>query len=236
MNTHSLLPFIGAAAVAIACGAGTPVAPTQAAAAPPAVRRVVVLGDSLAVSPSRAQAFPAQLQVMVERAGLPWAVLNAGISGDTTAGGVQRVEALLAPDVGVLVLALGANDGLRGLPPDNVRRNLSTIIDAAQARSIDVLLCGMETLPTHGWDYMLAFHRLFPAVASEHRVPLVPFLLEGVALVTEMNGPDGVHPNSAGARRIAETVWPALERLLRDQPLVSPATQLPNSTSVPLTD
>jgi acyl-CoA thioesterase I len=226
MNIHSLLSFIGAAAVAMACGAETPATPTQAVAVPPAVRRVVVLGDSLAVSPSRAQSFPAQLQVMVERAGLPWVVVNAGISGDTTAGGVRRVEPLLTPDVGVLVLALGANDGLRGLPPDSVARNLSTIIEAAHARAIDVLLCGMETLPSHGWDYMFGFHRVFPTVASEHRVTLVPFLLDGVALVPEMNGPDGVHPNSAGARRIAETVWPALERLLGDQRRLSPATPL----------
>ena len=138
-----------------------------------------------------------------------------GINGDTTSGGVRRVEALLTADVGVLVLALGANDGLRGVPTDVVSRNLSQIIAAAQARGIAVLLCGMETLPTRGWDYLLAFHRIFPDLASRHQVPLVPFLLSGVALVREMNGPDGFHPNTAGAMQIAENVWLYLQRLLR---------------------
>jgi len=146
---------------------------------------------------------------------LPWVVVNAGVSGDTTTGGVRRVEALLGPDVGVLVIALGANDGLRGVAPETVSRNLSSIIEAAQSRDIAVLLCGMETPPTRGWDYTVAFHRIFPATASKYSVPLVPFLLSGVALVPEMNGSDGVHPNAAGARRIAENVWPFLEPLLR---------------------
>jgi acyl-CoA thioesterase-1 len=173
----------------------------------------VVLGDSLAVSPSPAQAFPAQLQQIIDREGLRWVVVNAGINGDTTASGVRRVEALLT-DVGALVVALGANDGLRGIPTDTVARNLTAIVQAAQMRGIAVLLCGMETVPTRGWDYLLAFHRIYPAIASELPVPLVPFLLSGVALVPEMNGPDGFHPNAAGARRIAENVWPFLQPLL----------------------
>lgn len=179
------------------------------------MRRVVVLGDSLAVFPSAKESFPAQLQKMVESVALPWVVVNAGVSGDTTTGGVRRFERLLAPDVGVLVVALGANDGLRGVPADTVSRNVSTIIETAQSRGITVLLCGMETPPTHGWDYTVAFHRIFPALASKHNVPVVPFLLSGVALMRDMNGPDGVHPNAAGARRIAENVWPFLEPLLR---------------------
>jgi acyl-CoA thioesterase-1 len=177
----------------------------------------VVLGDSLAVSPSPSQAFPAQLQQLIDAEGLGWVVVNAGINGDTTAGGVRRVEALLTANVGVLVVALGANDGLRGVPTDTVARNLSAIIRAAQMRGIAVLLCGMETVPTRGWDYLLAFHRLYPDIASELQIPLVPFLLSGVALVPEMNGPDGFHPNTAGARRIAENVWPFLQALLREE-------------------
>jgi len=200
----------------IACDAGSVSIPTAASAASSgSVRRIVVLGDSLAVSPSASVSFPAHVQRMVDDVALPWVVVNAGVSGDTTTGGVRRVEALLGPDVGVLVIALGANDGLRGIAPQTVSRNLSSIIEAAQSRDIAVLLCGMETPPTHGWDYTVAFHRIFPATASKYSVPLVPFLLSGVALVPDMNGSDGVHPNAAGARRIAENVWPFLEPLLR---------------------
>jgi acyl-CoA thioesterase-1 len=199
--------------LAAGCGSSSPSAPSADSRVP--VRRVVVLGDSLAVSPSIAQGFPAHLQAMIERDGLPWTVTNAGISGDTTADGVRRVQSLLAADVGVLVLELGANDGLAGIDTAEVRRNLSTIVEAAKARNISVLLCGMETLPTRGFDYVVAFHRVFPDVAETYAIPLVPFLLSGVAFVPELNGPDGVHPNLAGARRIAENVWPFLDRLLR---------------------
>ena len=177
------------------------------------MRRVVVLGDSLAVSPSRDESFPSELQARIARQGLRWTVTNAGISGDTTSGGVSRLEPLLAGDVGVLVLELGANDGLRGVAISTIELNLSTMIDTAQRRNIRVLLCGMETLPTHGWDYAVAFHNLFRALAPRYAVGLVPFLLAGVAL-TDMSI-DGIHPNAAGAQRIAETIWPHLEPLLQ---------------------
>jgi acyl-CoA thioesterase I len=176
--------------------------------------RVVVLGDSLAVSPDRSRAFPSHLQAEIQRRGAPWVVVNAGINGDTTTGGLRRVEALLDKDVDVLIVALGANDGLRGVPLPTVEQNLSAIIDIARRRNVSVLLCGMETPPTRGWDYTLGFHNVFPRIAKRHAVPLVPFLLTGVALVREMNGPDGVHPNAEGARRIADNVWPHLESLL----------------------
>ncbi len=190
----------------------TPSAPSATAVA---VRRVAVLGDSLAVSPSMSQGFPAQLQVLIDRDSLPWTVSNAGIRGDTTADGLRRLESVLGADVGVLILELGANDGLAGVPTSDIQRNLSTIVDAARARHISVLLCGMETIPTRGLDYLLAFHQVFPNVAQRYSIPLVPFLLRGVALLPDMNGPDGIHPNAAGARRIADNVWPDLERLLR---------------------
>jgi acyl-CoA thioesterase-1 len=190
-----------------------PGAPT-ADAKNPAARRIVVLGDSLAVSPSQAVNFPAELQALINERRLPWTVTNAGVAGDTTSGGLRRVEALLRDDVGVLVLALGANDGLSGVPIDVIDSNLSRIIELALAHRIEVLLCGIETPPTHGWDYSVAFHRVFPHIADQHRVPLVPFLLAGVALVPDLNGPDLVHPNAAGARRIAQVVWPHLEPLI----------------------
>jgi acyl-CoA thioesterase I len=200
-------------AAAIGCGAegASPLAP-----APPAqpTRRVVVLGDSLGVSPSLPESFPAMLQARIASQRLPWAVTNASRSGDTTAGGARRVEPLLQADVGVLVVALGANDGLQGVALTAIEENLDEIIGLAASRGIKVLLCGMETPPSHGWPYTIGFHLLFPRLAERHGVPLVPFLLEGVALVAEMNVADGIHPNAAGARRIADTVWRYLAPLL----------------------
>ena len=114
----------------------------------------------------------------------------------------------------VLVLELGANAGLRGIDVATVEANLSLMIEAAQAKGIKVLLCGMETPPLRSWDYALAFHKIYPRLAAKHKIPLVPFLLQGVALNPDMNGDDGIHPNAAGARVIADTVWPYLEPLL----------------------
>jgi acyl-CoA thioesterase-1 len=197
---------------AITSCARQPAAPS--AADPDTVRRIVVLGDSLAVSPSERVNFPAELQALITERRWRWTVTNAGVASDTTAGGVRRVEGFLVDDVGVLILALGANDGLSGVPVDTIDRNLSRIIELAGSRHIRVLLCGMETPPTHGWEYSVAFHRVFPRLAQRHALPLVPFLLAGVVLVPDMNGPDLVHPNAAGARRIAQVVWPHLEPLL----------------------
>jgi acyl-CoA thioesterase-1 len=145
------------------------------AADPDSVRRVVVLGDSLAVSPSQTVHFPAELQALIAERGLRWTVTNAGLASDTTAGGLRRVEGLLADDVGVLILALGAHDGLSGVPVDTIARNLSRIIELAASRHIQVLLCRMETPLTHGWDYSVAFHQVFPRLAQRHALPLVPF-------------------------------------------------------------
>jgi acyl-CoA thioesterase-1 len=197
-----------------ACDSQSPSTAPSRSQTPAAVRRVVVLGDSLAVSPSLEESFPAQLQARVARRGLPWSVTNAGIRGDTSADGLRRLDSVLEADAGVLILELGANDGLLGLDVSTIGNNLSAIIASAQGRGIRVLLCGMETPPTRGFDYSLAFHALFPDLARRHAVPLVPFLLTGVALVPELNGADGVHPNAAGALRIADTVWPYLEPLL----------------------
>ena len=166
------------------------------------------------MSPSPDASFPARLQARISAAALRWAVTNAGVSGDTTEDGGRRAEALLADDIGVLVLELGANDGLRGVPAATIDANLSAIVTLAQRRNIRVLLCGMETPPTHGLDYSIAFHFVFPSVAQRFSVPLVPFLLNGVALDPELNGADGVHPNAAGAERIAETVWTYLRPML----------------------
>jgi len=174
---------------------------------------VLVLGDSLAVSPSRAEAFPAELQKRLDSNGGGWTVNNAGVSGDTTSGGLRRFEPALTTDTRVLLLELGANDGLRGVDVSAIEKNLSTMIESAQARGIKVLLCGMETPPLHGLNYTVDFHRLFPRLAQKYNVVLVPFLLEGVALNPDLNGNDEIHPNAAGAKRIADTVWPYLQPL-----------------------
>jgi len=143
-----------------------------------------------------------------------WVVNNAGVSGDTTGGGLRRFDQEVPEGTRILILELGANDGLRGVDISTVERNLSTMIERAQTRAIRVLLCGMETPPIHGWNYTVDFHQLFPRLARKYNLPLVPFLLDGVVLNPDLNGDDEIHPNAAGAQRIAETVWPYLQPLI----------------------
>jgi acyl-CoA thioesterase-1 len=178
---------------------------------------VVALGDSLTAGPGvrPEETYPALLQQRVTAAGYRHRVVNAGVSGDTTADGVRRLDRAMVSDTRVLIVALGANDGLRGVPIDSIRRNLSDIIERAQARGIRVLLCGMETPPSRGWNYTVEFHRIFPDIAARYDVPLMPFLLDGVVLLPDFNLEDGFHPNAAGHRRMAENIWPYLEPLLR---------------------
>ena len=211
--------WIAAAVLAaVGCGSGgAPMAPSPGAA--PSPRAIVVLGDSLAVSPSPTDAFPAVLQSKLNATHPGWTVINQSVTGDTTADGLRRLDPALGAETAILVVELGANDGLRGVPIATIENNLSTIIERARARGIRVLLCGMETPPFHGFGYSLDYHAIFPRLAARHGVPLVPFLLEGVALNPDLNGDDEIHPNAAGARRIADTVWPYLE------PLVAQATR-----------
>ena len=217
-----------AAALTASCGsdAAAPAAPTPIASVPGG-RQIVVLGDSLAVSPSRAQAFPAILQARLDGTHPGWTIRNESVSGDTTSGGIRRLDAALTSDTRVLVLELGANDGLRGVAIATVEKNLSTIVERAQGRGIRVVLCGMETPPFNGWDYSVEFHRLFPRLAARYKLPLVPFLLAGVALNPEFNGDDEIHPNAAGAKVIADTVWPYLEPGVAEAGRERCACQLP---------
>jgi acyl-CoA thioesterase I len=193
-----------------------PTSPTRGGdeAAPAAPGRIVVLGDSLAVSPSRTDNFPAALQRRLNSGNRRWSIVNSGVSGDTTAGGVRRFDAATEGGADILILELGANDGLRGVDTSAIEKNIAAIIERAQGRGIKVLLCGMETPPLHGWDYTVEFHRIFTRLASRYDVPLVPFLLAGVALNPEMNGDDDIHPNAAGAQRIADTVWVFLQPMV----------------------
>ena len=178
--------------------------------------RIVVLGDSLASGRGIGvdNAFPAVLQKKLNDDGLAFEMVNGGVSGDTSSGALRRFERLLDDDVRVLVLELGANDGLRGVPVAQVKANLGRIIEAAQARRIAVLLCGMEALPIHGWDYSVAFHNAYGELAKQYDVPLVPFILMNVIGNRDLMQPDRAHPNAAGARAIADNIWPYLKPML----------------------
>lgn len=206
--------MLAATVAAAACASNT--APTSSTSRPPIIPNVVVLGDSLAVYPSVDQNFPAVLQKKLDEAHLAARIVNASVNGDKTGDGLARLDAALVSDTWVLVVALGANDGLHGVPIQTIESNLTQIIDRARQRNIRVLLCGMEAPPIHGLAYTIAFHQLFPRLADAHHLALVPFLLDGVALNPELNGNDLVHPNAAGARRIADNVWPYLEPIVRE--------------------
>jgi acyl-CoA thioesterase-1 len=212
-----------------ACGRGsTPVAdsPPPAVAAeskpsPPAsdagLLRVVVLGDSLTaglgLAPS--QAYPALLQLKLNDGGYKWEVVNAGVSGDTSAAGLERADwALDQGHVRILVLELGANDGLRGLPVTEMKKNLAAIIEHAQKRKIGVLLAGMEAPPNFGPDYTVSFRQVYRDLAREYKIPLLPFLLDKVAGVPSLNQGDGIHPNVEGAHVVADNVWTALKPMV----------------------
>lgn len=178
--------------------------------------RVVVLGDSLTAGLGlRAEeAYPALLQRRLEASGLPYEVVNAGVSGDTSAGGLRRLDWALQGEVRVLILALGANDGLRGLPADQLRQNLAQMIEIAQSRGIEVVLAGMEAPPNFGRAYVAEFHHVYPELAGRYRTAFVPFLLEGVAGHPPMNQSDGMHPNAAGTTVVADNVWAILRPVL----------------------
>lgn len=179
--------------------------------------RIVALGDSLTAGLGLpvSDAFPSVLQRLMDAAGYDYEVVNAGVSGDTTAGGLRRLEWVLAGDVRVLIVALGANDGLRGLSIEQMRSNLAAMIEMAQSREIDVLVAGMEALPNLGAEYTTAFRGVYAELAEQYGVRLLPFLLAGVAGDPSLNQADGIHPNAEGASRVADLVWSALEPILQ---------------------
>lgn len=193
--------------------AAPPVRPAPARSARP---RVVALGDSLTaglgLSPD--QAYPALLQTRIDQERLDYEVVNAGVSGDTSAGGLSRLDWALDGDVRVLIVALGGNDGLRGLPTEELAHNLSEIIERARARGIAVVLAGMEAPPNYGRTYIVSFHKVYPALAAKYHVAFVPFLLQGVAGDDRLNQADGIHPTPAGARIVADNVWRVLAPIL----------------------
>ena len=195
-------------------------APPASASAPPGdsgLPKIVALGDSLTAGYGllEKQAFPALLQTKLDADGYKWEVVNAGISGDTSAAGLQRINwALGQHDVRILILELGANDGLRGLPVAEMKKNLAGLIEAAKAKGVAVLLVGMEAPPNFGPEYTVSFRQAFRDLAREHKVAFLPFLLDKVAGNGALNQGDGIHPNVEGTEIVAETVWNALRPLV----------------------
>ena len=182
------------------------------------VERILFFGDSLTagygVEPD--QAYPALIARQLRAEGWAGEVINAGLSGETTAGGLRRVDWILRQDIDIFVLALGGNDALRGIPPHVTRENLAGIVARVRTRYPDarIVLAGMQAPPNMGADYTEAFRALFPSLAESLDLTLVPFLLEGVGGVVELNLADRIHPNPAGHERLAENVWTVLAPLV----------------------
>lgn len=177
---------------------------------------ILCLGDSLTAGYGldEAQAWPAVVQAMATKDNKPWTLINAGVSGDTTQAGRNRLDWALRAQPDVVVIALGGNDGLRGIDPATTEANLRQIIERVQQRGAQPILAGMQ-LPTNlGDDYRQRFAALFPRLATEFSIPLIPFLLEGVGGVRELNLSDQIHPNADGQRRVAATVYAALQQAL----------------------
>jgi len=193
-------------------------APATAAPRTPGVAhpRIVFLGDSLTagLGLESSQSFPALIGQRLAKEGLNYEIVNAGVSGDTSAGGLRRLDWSLDGDVKVLVVALGANDGLRGLSPAELRKNLSTVLDRAAARGVTVILAGMEAPPNFGAEYTRQFRSVYTDLAQTYRVRFVPFLLQGVAGDATLNQADGIHPNGRGAEIVADLVWAELKPAL----------------------
>ena len=192
--------------------------PMLARAAEPERKNIIVLGDSLAAGYGLdpGEAFPALLQTNIDAAGWNFTVINAGVSGDTTAGGLRRIDWLLKRRLDVLVLELGGNDGLRGIPVATTRTNLQAIINRARQKypQVQIVIAGMQMPPSMGDEYTLAFRNIFSELAQANHAALIPFLLEGVGGRPELNQPDHVHPTAAGDKILAANVWKVLSPLL----------------------
>ena len=184
--------------------------------AAPSKPRIVFLGDSLTAGlglPSD-QSYPSLIGKKLRDKGSDYEIVNAGVSGDTSAGGLRRLDWSLQGDVRALVVALGANDGLRGLPVDEMKKNLKAVLDRAKERNIPVVLAGMEAPPNFGQEYTREFRQVYADLADEYDVRFVPFMLFGVAGNPSLNQGDGIHPNARGAEMVADLIWKELEPAL----------------------
>lgn len=179
-------------------------------------KKLVLVGDSLTegFGVSRERAYPALLQQKIDRAGKRWRVINSGISGSTAASAASRVEWVLKQKPHLIILALGANDGLRGTPVKNIEENLGKAITIAQKAGVKIILAGIKLPPNYGKAYTGDFWAIYPRLSKRFGVPLIPFLLDRVAGQPDLNLADGIHPNEKGHAIVAETVFRAIEKLL----------------------
>jgi acyl-CoA thioesterase-1 len=200
-----------------ALGGGIPTLPAQTPGE--GKQKILILGDSITAGYGLApeEAYPALLQKKAHAESLPWEVVNAGVSGDTTAGGRRRIDwALGQRGADLLIIALGGNDGLRGLSPELTEKNLISIIAKARAKNptIKILLAGMQMPDNLGPKYVEDFKNIFPKVSAAENTHLLPFLLEGVGGDETLNQPDRIHPNAQGQQKIADLLWPKLKEIL----------------------
>ncbi|HXH69649.1 MAG TPA: arylesterase [Pyrinomonadaceae bacterium] len=222
----AILSFISLTILFAACGASSaeqqinrnaqrPISAPQIDSDKP---KIIAFGDSLTAGFGLAEkeSYPYLLQQQLRADGFDYEVVNAGISGETSLGGLERVDWVLEQEnVRILILELGANDLLRNMPVVKMKQNLSRIIEKAQAKNIQVLLCGMLAPPTMGAQYQREYITAFPDLAAEYKVPFLPFLLENIALDKNLNQADGIHPNAAGAKIMNDNVYKALNPMLK---------------------
>lgn len=179
--------------------------------------KIIAFGDSLTAGFGLEEndSYPYLLQQKLNSEDYKYEVINAGVSGDTSLGGLERIDWTLETEgIEILVLELGANDLLRGVPPAKMKANLDKIIEKAKAKKIKILLCGMIAPPSRGSDYQLEFSNVFPDLADQHKVAYLPFLLDRIALQKDLNQADGIHPNAAGTRLMMENIYKELQPLL----------------------
>ena len=207
------------------CGGNTASTDKQAAAdtmqttAASSTKSILVFGDSLTAGyglDDPADAYPSVLQTKLDSAKLPYTIINGGLSGETSAGGIGRIDWLLKQHIDVFVLELGANDGLRGIPATETEKNLQAIIDRVKAKypKAKLVMLGMQVPPNMGAAYTTDFKNIFPKLATQNNMTLVPFLLQGVGGVRALNQKDGIHPTAAGAKILANNVWGVVRGIL----------------------
>lgn len=223
IRSTGFISFILLLAFAAGCGSAVPgtganvnrqlVMPEASVSRP----KIIAFGDSLTAGFGLAEneSYPYLLQERLRADGFDYEVVNAGVSGDTSLGGLERADWVMEQEnAAIVILELGANDLLRGMPVDKMKQNLAKIIEKAKAKNIKVLLCGMLAPPTMGSDYQQNYTNAFPDLATEHKVEYLPFLLEGVAMKRELNQADGIHPNPAGTKIMMENIYAKLKPML----------------------
>lgn len=179
---------------------------------------ILAFGDSLTAGYGLEPkySFPSRMEAALRAKGLSVRIINAGLSGDTTGGGIDRLDWVLTPEVEGVILELGANDALRGLSPQQAKKNLGGMISKLQSKNLPILLAGMRAPTNMGEEYVSAFDSIYPELAQQYDVPLYPFFLEGVALRPHLNLPDGLHPNPNGVDRIVKNILPFVENLISE--------------------